>query len=83
MMNTYSIITRTLAHWLDVVRSDQQLANCIIIIALLDIMNRKARLAWELYLRLNPDHTDAFSLLQIIANDCYKVIVFQLRQLQS
>jgi len=37
-----------------------------------DIMNQKARQAWELYLRLETS-SDPFSLLQLIANDCYKV----------
>ena len=38
----------------------------------LDIMNRKARLAWELYLKMETSG-ESFSLLQLIANDCYKV----------
>ena len=37
-----------------------------------DIMNRKARLAWELYLKMEKSG-ESFSLLQLIANDCYKV----------
>ena len=37
-----------------------------------DIMNRKARLAWELYLKMETSG-ESFSLLQLIANDCYKV----------
>ena len=36
------------------------------------IMNSKARLAWELYLKLETSG-ESFSLLQLIANDCYKV----------
>ncbi|XP_063961217.1 intraflagellar transport protein 56-like [Lytechinus pictus] len=36
------------------------------------IMNRKARLAWELYLKMETSG-DSFSLLQLIANDCYKM----------
>ncbi|KAF4111894.1 intraflagellar transport protein 56 isoform X2 [Onychostoma macrolepis] len=36
------------------------------------IMNQKARQAWELYLRLETS-SDPFSLLQLIANDCYKM----------
>lgn len=39
---------------------------------MLDIMNRKARLAWELYLKMETS-AESFSLLQLIANDCYKV----------
>lgn len=39
-----------------------------------DIMNQKARLAWELYLKMGTS-SDSFSLLQLIANDCYKVLV--------
>jgi len=34
-------------------------------------MNGKARLAWELYLRMETND-ESFSLLQLIANDCYK-----------
>lgn len=37
-----------------------------------DIMNQKGRLAWELYLKMGTS-SDSFSLLQLIANDCYKV----------
>ena len=36
------------------------------------IMNRKPRLAWELYLKQETS-SESFSLLQLIANDCYKV----------
>ncbi|XP_053353734.1 intraflagellar transport protein 56 isoform X3 [Clarias gariepinus] len=36
------------------------------------IMNQKARLAWELYLKMETS-ADSFSLLQLIANDCYKM----------
>jgi len=36
------------------------------------IMNRKARLAWELYLKMETSG-ESFSLLQLIANDCYKM----------
>ena len=35
-------------------------------------MNGKARLAWELYLKMETSG-ESFSLLQLIANDCYKV----------
>lgn len=37
-----------------------------------DIMNHKARPAWELYLKMETSG-ESFSLLQLIANDCYKV----------
>lgn len=36
------------------------------------IMNQKGRLAWELYLKIGTS-SDSFSLLQLIANDCYKM----------
>ncbi|CAD5118878.1 DgyrCDS7551 [Dimorphilus gyrociliatus] len=36
------------------------------------IMNRKARLAWELYLKMETS-SESFSLLGLIANDCYKM----------
>ncbi|KAM3835880.1 intraflagellar transport protein 56-like [Diretmus argenteus] len=36
------------------------------------IMNRKAHLAWELYLKMETS-AESFSLLQLIANDCYKM----------
>ncbi|KAK3853741.1 hypothetical protein Pcinc_039733 [Petrolisthes cinctipes] len=36
------------------------------------IMNSKPRLAWELYLKMETSG-EAFSLLQLIANDCYKM----------
>ncbi|KAM6957077.1 intraflagellar transport protein 56-like [Aplochiton taeniatus] len=36
------------------------------------IMNQKARRAWELYLKMETS-AESFSLLQLIANDCYKM----------
>uniref|UniRef100_A0A3B3RYF4 Intraflagellar transport protein 56 n=1 Tax=Paramormyrops kingsleyae TaxID=1676925 RepID=A0A3B3RYF4_9TELE len=36
------------------------------------IMNKKAHLAWQLYLKLETS-AESFSLLQLIANDCYKM----------
>uniref|UniRef100_A0A8C8F4F6 Intraflagellar transport protein 56 n=1 Tax=Oncorhynchus tshawytscha TaxID=74940 RepID=A0A8C8F4F6_ONCTS len=36
------------------------------------IMNQKARLAWELYMKMETS-AESFSLLQLIANDCYKM----------
>ena len=44
------------------------LARCL-------IMTGQARAAWELYLRMDSN-SDSFSLLQLIANDCYKVGLF-------
>ncbi|KAF3852308.1 hypothetical protein F7725_005663 [Dissostichus mawsoni] len=37
-----------------------------------NIMNQRGRLAWELYLKMGTS-SDSFSLLQLIANDCYKM----------
>ena len=37
-----------------------------------DIMNQKPGLAWDLYLKMETSH-ESYSLLGIIANDCYKV----------
>lgn len=39
------------------------------------IMNGKAKMAWDLYLRMDNSH-DSFNLLQLIANDCYRVGAF-------
>ncbi|XP_046736835.1 intraflagellar transport protein 56 isoform X2 [Diprion similis] len=36
------------------------------------IMNKKAQLAWELYLKMETSN-ESFNLLQLIANTCYKV----------
>lgn len=36
------------------------------------IMNKKPRMAWELYLKMETS-SESFSLLQLIANDCYKM----------
>lgn len=36
-------------------------------------MNKKPKLAWELYLK-KENSPKSLSLLQLIANDCYKVI---------
>ncbi|KAJ3395063.1 Intraflagellar transport protein 56 [Lobulomyces angularis] len=36
------------------------------------ITNKKPRLAWELYLKMETS-SESFSLLQLIANDCYKL----------
>ena len=35
-------------------------------------MNRKPEHAWELYLKMETS-ADSFSLLQVMANECYKV----------
>lgn len=39
------------------------------------IMNKKPRLAWELYLKMETS-SESFSILQLIANDCYKMKQF-------
>ena len=45
---------------------------CMYMFVPADIMNRKPQQAWELYLKMETS-ADSFSLLQLIANDCYKV----------
>lgn len=41
------------------------------------IMNGNARNAWELYLKMeSSNQNDGFSMLELIANDCYKVGAF-------
>lgn len=35
-------------------------------------MNGKPRLAWDLYINMDTSN-ESFSLLQLIANDCYKM----------
>lgn len=39
------------------------------------IMNKKAKNAWELYLKMDTSN-ESFNLLQLIANDCYKMGAF-------
>eukprot|EP00730_Choanoeca_flexa_P001613 TRINITY_DN10709_c0_g1_i4.p1 TRINITY_DN10709_c0_g1~~TRINITY_DN10709_c0_g1_i4.p1 ORF type:complete len:583 (+),score=112.27 TRINITY_DN10709_c0_g1_i4:56-1804(+) len=39
------------------------------------IMNRKSRLAWEAYLKMETS-SDSYHLLQLLANDCYKMGAF-------
>jgi hypothetical protein len=41
------------------------------VVGVADIMNRKPRLAWELYLKMETS-ADSYHLLQLIANDCYQ-----------
>jgi len=47
----------------------QWLARCF-------IMNRKARAAWELYLKTTTSTVESVALLQVIANDAYKTGAF-------
>ena len=46
--------------------------SCVITNNSVDIMNRKPQHAWELYLKMDTSG-DSFSLLNMIANDCYKM----------
>lgn len=39
---------------------------------IIDIMNKKPRFAWDLYLKMETS-SESFELLQLIAHDCYKV----------
>ena len=39
---------------------------------IVDIMNKQPHLAWEMYLKMETP-AESYSLLQMIANDCYKV----------
>nr|CAD7580849.1 unnamed protein product [Timema californicum] len=41
-------------------------------VPLTDVMNKKPQAAWELYLKMETS-SDSFSLLQLLANDCYKM----------
>ena len=40
---------------------------------MIDIARGKPQLGWELYLKMETSG-ESFNLLQIIGNDCYKVI---------
>ncbi|KAG5309890.1 IFT56 protein, partial [Acromyrmex insinuator] len=54
---------------------NEKYKNDYIYISLLSycyIMNEKAELAWELYLKMDTS-AESFNLLQLIANTCYKV----------
>ncbi|XP_012535736.1 intraflagellar transport protein 56 isoform X2 [Monomorium pharaonis] len=54
---------------------NEKYKNDYIYISLLSycyIMNKKAELAWELYLKMDTS-AESFNLLQLIANVCYKV----------
>ncbi|KAK2544207.1 Ttc26 [Columba livia] len=59
----------TLYHIADVVN----FANLVVVVA--DIMNKKPQLAWKLYLKMETSG-ESFNLLQLIANDCYKMHQF-------
>lgn len=39
------------------------------------VMNKKPRMAWELYLKMETSN-ESYSLLQLIANDCYRMGAF-------
>ena len=44
----------------------------VLFLAIIVIMNRKPQQAWELYLKMETSG-ESFNLLQLIANDCYKM----------
>ena len=42
----------------------------------IDIMNRKPKKAWELYLKMD-NTAESFTVLQLLANDCYRVSIWK------
>eukprot|EP00741_Cyanophora_paradoxa_P016143 tig00000042_g15583.t1 len=55
----------------DTIPGRQCMASCFFLLKHY-IMNKKPRLAWELYLKMETSN-ESFSLLQLIANDCFKM----------
>lgn len=43
-------------------------------------MNRKPEKAWELYMKMETT-AESFNLLQLIANDCYRVSTSKMRNM--
>lgn len=90
LRNSHATITTTavdcisLIHWLrtftllaSISHEDifvfSNLHGMLVLSLFTDVMNHKPRFAWELYLKMETSG-ESFSLLQLIANDCYKVL---------